>query len=40
MGKSGLPDIYTETQGQGLRIRISGKPQVPMLQILPYNTNF
>ena len=34
MGTSGLPDIYTEAlgpQARGLRVYISGKPQVHMV---------
>ena len=38
MGKSGLPDIYTRsTKDAGPRaegVYISGKPRVPMLQLL------
>ena len=34
MGTGGLPDIYTGQQARGLRMYISGKPQVHVLQLL------
>ena len=35
MGTSGLPDMYTRCpRAAGPRVYISGKPRVPMLQLL------
>ena len=39
-GMSGLPDMYTRgPQARGLRVDISGRPRVPVLQLL-CNTSF
>ena len=37
-GTSSLPDMYTQSQAQGLRVYIFSRPRVPVLQIL-CNTN-
>ena len=35
MGTSGLPDIHTrDPRAEGVRIYISGKPRVPMVQLI------